>query len=76
MKPSDVSCLITQRVVHSEPPLIASASSALLIPSLLFPMVAIAAKRCGDDATFLITVLWPLGSEGQAQTPLVIDEAD
>ena len=40
MKPSAVSCLTTQSVVHSEVSLIASASSELLRPSLLFPMTA------------------------------------
>ena len=51
-------------------------SSALLVPSLLFPMVTMAATRCGDDATFFSALLCPLGSEGQTQTPLVIDGAD
>ena len=69
MNPRDVSCLITQRVVHSELSLIASTSSASLIPSLLFPMAVRAAIRCGEAATFLKTILCALESEGQIQTP-------
>ena len=69
MNPRDVNCLIIQRVVHSEVSLIASSSSASLIPSLLFPMAARAVTRCGEAANFLRTFLCALGSEGQIQSP-------
>jgi len=76
MNPRAVSCLITQRVVHSELSLIASSSSALLSPSLLFPMAVRAAVRCGDATTFLNILLCAFRSEGQTQSPLGMDEAD
>lgn len=76
MNPRAVSCLITQRVVHSELSLIMSSSSASLIPSLLFPRAVRAAIRCGDAATFLRTTLCALGSEGQIHSPLGMGEAD
>lgn len=76
MNPRAVSCLITQRVVHSELSLIMSSSSASLIPSLLFPRAVRAAIRCGDAATFFRTTLCALGSEGQIHSPLGMGEAD
>jgi hypothetical protein len=69
MKPRDVSCLITQSVVHSELLLMASSNSALLSPSLLFAKADRAPTRWGEAATFLSTDLWPFGSEGHTQTP-------
>ena len=74
--PRAVSCLITQRVVHSELSLMASSSSASLIPSLLFPMAVRAAIRCGEAATFLNAILCALKSEGQIQSPLGMGEAE
>lgn len=51
-KPKAVSCLTVQSVFHSELHLIASSSSALLIPSSLLARAAIAAFMCGEVATF------------------------
>ena len=75
-KPNDVNCLITHRVVHSEPSLRASASSESAIPSLLFAMADMAAIRWGDAATLRSNPLCPLASAGQTQSPLGMKEAE
>ena len=57
MKPKALSCLITQRVGHSEVSFSDSASSALLSPSLLFAMADSPSTRWWESATFRNTVL-------------------
>ena len=74
--PNDVSCLTTHRVIQFELSPITSSSSALLRPSLLFPMAAIAGTRCCTSATFLRTFLWALGSEGQSQRPVFTEPGE
>jgi len=75
IKPSDVSCLTTQRVVHSEVSFIASLISESLMPSLLFPSAVIAAIKCGEEATAFRTRLCRRGSGGQTQSPLFMNRA-
>ena len=75
-KPREVSCLITQRVGHSDPSLKTSAISELAIPSVLFAMAAMADTRWGDTATFFRTLLCSFVSDGQTQTPLGMVVAD